>query len=150
MTAFLVGSFFYLPIFFPSFSIAIYHKLFLFGETFFAMMIWALFFLIWIDYYFDVWIVTSERIINVEQKGLFSREISELQLEKIQDISTEVLGVIPTFLNYGNIFIQTAGEKERFLFRCVPNPYHIKDAIMSLQEKKQCKSATELKDLDLR
>ena len=72
MAALLVASFLYFPFLFPSLSQHSLNGLFLFGETVFAMVIWIIFFLIWIDYYFDVWIVTNRRIINVEQKGLFS------------------------------------------------------------------------------
>ena len=49
-------------------------NLFLFVENIFFIFIWLFFFVIWIDYYFDVWIVTNERIVNIEQKGLFSRK----------------------------------------------------------------------------
>jgi len=58
-----------------------------------------------------------------------------LELENIQDITTDVHGVIPTFLNYGNLFVQTAAEKERFIFRNIPDPYSVKDLIMNLQNK---------------
>jgi uncharacterized membrane protein YdbT with pleckstrin-like domain len=105
-----------------------------FLQNSFFIFIWLFFFITWIDYYFDVWIVTNERIVNINQKGLFSREVSELEMEKIQDITVEVLGVIPTFFNYGNLYIQTAGETERFIFARVPNPYAIKDLIMNLQK----------------
>jgi hypothetical protein len=118
--------------------------LFLFVENIFLIFIWLFFFIIWIDYYFDVWIVTNERIVNIEQKGLFSRGISELELENIQDITVEVLGIIPTFLNYGNLYVQTAAEKERFIFKHVPDPYAIKDLIMNLQKTYEKKEAHDL------
>jgi hypothetical protein len=118
--------------------------LFFFMESVFFIFIWLFFFIIWIDYYFDVWIVTNERIVNIEQKGLFSRGISELELENIQDITVEVLGIIPTFLNYGNLYVQTAAEKERFIFKHVPNPYAIKDLVMNLQKSYEKKEAHDL------
>lgn len=147
MAGLLAASFLYFPALFSQLSARAYNGLFLFGETVFAMVIWIIFFLIWIDYYFDVWIVTSRRVINVEQKGLFSREVSELKLEKIQDISTEVMGVIPTFLNYGDVYIQTAAEQERFLFRRVPDPYRIKDIIMGLQKRHEHEATEEFKEI---
>ncbi|MFA5961386.1 MAG: PH domain-containing protein [Parcubacteria group bacterium] len=123
---------------------AISPSLFLFLENIFLIFIWLFFFIIWIDYYFDVWIVTNERIVNIEQKGLFSRGISELELENIQDITVEVQGIIPTFLNYGNLYVQTAAEKERFIFKHVPNPYAIKDLVMNLQKSYEKKEAHNL------
>lgn len=119
-------------------------SLFLFVENVFFIFIWLFFFIIWVDYYFDVWIVTNERIVNIEQLGLFSRDVSELELENVQDITVEVLGIIPTFLNYGNLYVQTAAEKERFIFKHVPDPYAIKDLIMNLQKTYEKKEAHDL------
>lgn len=150
MVVFLTGSFFFFPWLFPYIQLedeANGKLLFVFAENIFAMLIWILSFLIWIDYYFDIWIVTSLRVINVEQRGLFSRNVSELELERIQDVTTEVRGVISTFLNYGDVFIQTAGERERFRFHNVPDPYHIKDLIMKLQEKQEKADANELGEI---
>ena len=73
-----------------------------------------------VDYYLDTWIVTNQRIINIEQKGLFARIISEKDLGKMQDITSEVEGFWATLLDYGDVHIQTAGEQERFVFRQVP------------------------------
>jgi len=106
-----------------------------FAESFFAIVIWLYIFIIWIDFYFDVWIITTNRIVNIEQKALFMRHISELKFSKIQDVSIEVDGFIPTILNYGDVHIQTAGTRGRFLFHKVPNPYRLKSLIMNMQSK---------------
>ena len=84
-----------------------------------------------------LWIITNKRIINIEQKGLFSREISELELDKIQDVSADIIGIIPTFLGYGDIYIQTAGETEKFIFKNIPDPYGVKDLIMGLEKNNE-------------
>ena len=135
----LIGSFIYLPLIFPELKSSQSRNLFLFLENLFFILTWVISFLIWIDYYFDIWIVTDQRIVNIEQKGLFSRTTSELELEKIQDISTDVRGVIPTFLNYGDLQVQTAAEREKFLFHNIPDPYSVKDLIMNLQKKQEHK-----------
>lgn len=141
----LLGSLIALPMYFPIITeVSNYNRLFFFFESSFAMLTWIVFFVIWIDYYLDVWIITGTRVVNIEQKGLFSRQISELELENIQDITTEVKGVIPTFLNYGDVFIQTAAEKERFIFRNIPDPYHTKDVLMALQKKQERKEVGEI------
>lgn len=69
-----------------------------------------------IDYYLDVYIITNERIVNIEQNGFFKREISELHLHQIQDVSAKVNGFLPTIMHYGDVFIQTAAERENFVF----------------------------------
>jgi len=111
-------------------------------ESFMAMFILALsgyylFVLLYtfadfVDYYLDVWIVTNERIINIEQKGLFARVISEKELVIMQDITSEIEGFWHTVFNYGDIFIQTAGEKERFVFKQVPRADEVARKISNL------------------
>ncbi|MAF25873.1 hypothetical protein CL634_09910 [bacterium] len=88
-----------------------------------------------VDYYLDVWIVTNQRIVNIEQRGLFSREVSEQKLFRIQDVTAEVNGFFPTTLDYGTVFIQTAGEKARFNFKQIPEPYVVSKKIILLAEQ---------------
>jgi hypothetical protein len=90
------------------------------------------------DYWLDVWIVTTERIINTEQQGLFNRVVSEVYLHQIQDITSEQKGLVATFLTYGDVFIQTAAERERFQFKNIDNPEDVKVAISGLA--KTCKN----------
>mgnify|MGYP001578416911 FL=1 len=90
------------------------------------------------DYWLDVWIVTSERIINTEQHGLFNRVVSEVYLYQVQDITSEQKGLIATFLTFGDVFIQTAAERERFQFKNIDNPEDVKIAIGGLA--KTCKN----------
>ena len=42
------------------------------------LFIWLFFFNHWIDYYLDVWIVTNQRILNIEQEGLLDRKSTRL------------------------------------------------------------------------
>lgn len=101
----------------------------------FLFFVWAYFFEVWNDYYLDVWIVTTERIINIEQEGLFKRVASEQKIYRVQDVTTKINGVIPTMLDYGDVHIQTAGAKQRFVFEQVPHPYEIKKVILDLHDK---------------
>lgn len=98
----------------------------------YVLLIWLFAFLEFSDYYLDVWIVTNERVINIEQKGLFTRTASELHLSAIEDTTSEVKGMIHTFLDYGNVHIQTAGERTRFIFKNVPHPEIVKETIVRL------------------
>lgn len=112
----------------------------LFMENFFLLAVWLYGFLIWIDYYLDIWIITSERIINIEQKGMFMRKASELRIGRIQDVTTEVSGFLPTIFNYGDVKVQTAGEENEFVFRTISDPYEVKNTIMKLQKQTENQS----------
>lgn len=104
------------------------------GTSAYYLFMWLLFFFVFIDYYLDIWIVTNKRIINIEQKGIFSRVISEQGLDKVQDVTSEVNGFLPTVFAYGDVFIQTAGEKQRFHFRQVPRPEVVRNLIIKLAD----------------
>ncbi|MFW5885248.1 MAG: hypothetical protein ACOCUF_03430 [Patescibacteria group bacterium] len=103
-------------------------------ELLFYLFIWLGAFVVWINYYLDVWIITDRRIIDVEQVALFRRSVSELEHSKIQDTTSEIHGFLPTLFRYGYIYIQTAGETQRFLFKQVPNPVKTRNIIMKLQK----------------
>ncbi len=98
----------------------------------YIMALLAFLYLIWADYYLDMWIVTSQRIIDIEQRGLFSRDVSEIPIDRVQDITIEVHGFFETMLKFGTIRIQTAGERE-FVIHNVPRLYETKDAILKHQ-----------------
>ena len=89
----------------------------------------------WVDYYLDLWIVTNERIVAMEQKGLFHRVVSELRLNRIQDVSSETKGFFPTIFKYGTVHIQTASEEDKFYFSEVPRPEMVARQILELHEK---------------
>ncbi len=108
-----------------------------FGFSIISLFLWVFLFFVFIDYYLDVWIITNERIINIEQKALFKREISELRLEKVQDLTTEVSGIISTLFDFGDLYVQTAGKRERFLFKSIPHPERIRDVILVLSAEEE-------------
>ena len=96
-------------------------------------LIWAVLLLIaWVNFYLDVWIVTTERIINIEQVRLFDRIVSEQKLFRVQDVTTQVTGIIAGMLHFGEVSVQTAGQQERFIFEQVPHPEKVAQIIMHL------------------
>ena len=89
----------------------------------------------WTETYLDVWTITTERIINREQNGLFNRVVSELDLRRVQDVTAEQKGFFPTIFYYGDVYIQSAGIKERFVFEQIAQPYKIAKTIQQLDER---------------
>lgn len=104
------------------------------GLSIFFLYAWLFLFQNYIDYHLDVWIVTDHRILNIEQHGLFARTVSELRLYRVQDVTAEVKGFLHTMLDFGDVFIQTAGEKERFQFEDIPHPNQVTKMILDLAE----------------
>jgi uncharacterized membrane protein YdbT with pleckstrin-like domain len=112
------------------------------GFLFFLSLLWFFFiwiwgFVIWTDYYLDIWVVTNKRVFDIEQRGFFQREVSIFRMDRVQDITTNVRGIIQTFFNYGEIHVQTAGSDREFIMRGAPAPTSLKEVISSLQDKRQ-------------
>lgn len=108
--------------------------LMLLGGSIYYLYVWVFFFRSWLDYYLDVWFVTTERVVSIDQRGLFSRTIAEQRLFRIQDVHAEVHGVIPTLLDFGDVTIQTAAAEIVFIFKEVPKPHQIARNITRLVE----------------
>ena len=101
----------------------------------FYLFLWLTLFYTFTDYYLDMWVVTNQEIIDVKQKGLFHRVVVKQPLSRIQDVEAKSQGFSQTFLNYGEVKIQTAGAEGKFVFEEIPNPYKIADKINDLVKK---------------
>ncbi len=104
------------------------------GTSIYYLSTYLFFYVYFIDYYLDVWIVTNDRIIDIEQHGLFSREITELDLFRIQDITTNVSGLIPTLFSYGNVIIKTASNNSHIIFYQVKHPDKVRTKLIELAD----------------
>ncbi len=66
-----------------------------------------LFFYHFIMWYFTIYLVTNQRIRQVTQKGFFGKDVVELRLSKIQNISYNIPGFTGEAFGFGTIVIQT-------------------------------------------
>jgi hypothetical protein len=103
--------------------------------SFVALFLWMRFFGVWSDHWLDAWIVTNKRIIDIEQQGFFHREVSSFSLNRIQDITYTISGIIPTWLHFGNVRIQTASISDDFIMRQIPFPEDVKENVVKIVDK---------------
>jgi hypothetical protein len=66
-----------------------------------------IFFPYWIGWFYSVFIVTDQRLIQISQKGLFHRSVVDMRLNQIQMINYQVSGLQETLLGFGTIMMQT-------------------------------------------
>jgi len=69
-----------------------------------GLMLFSYHYVLW---YFTVYIVTDQRIRQVTQRGLFGKDVIELRLSKIQNISYNIPGFSGEVFQFGTIVIQT-------------------------------------------
>jgi len=91
----------------------------------------------WFVYTNDIYIVTNQRIINIEQGGFFTRRVSEAELENIQNVNYEIKGPIKSFLNFGDIQVATAGNTIGLTIKNVENPHFVQEKIVALQKQQK-------------
>ncbi|KUK78902.1 MAG: hypothetical protein XD95_0715 [Microgenomates bacterium 39_7] len=77
------------------------------------------YFLLW---FFNVYIITDERIIDVDFLSMVYKNISTAKIENIEDITKQTSGIIASLFDHGTILIQTAATKNEFEFEHVPHP----------------------------
>ena len=88
-------------------------------------------------WYFNVYIVTTERVVDIDFYNLIYKKVSDADLTKIQDVTYSMGGVLRTLLNYGDVDIQTAGELPNFDFAAVPKPDRVAKILQELREEEE-------------
>lgn len=79
-------------------------------------------------------LVTDRSLVQVMQKGLFARKVSRLSMSNVEDVSATHHGILSTIFNYGILHIQTAGERENFVFPWCPEPDNYADRILDARQ----------------
>ncbi|MDP3955121.1 MAG: PH domain-containing protein [bacterium] len=107
-----------------------------------SLIIWYLLLLAFIfesflTWFFNVYIVTDERLIDVDFYNLIYKQITEAKADKIQDTTYRVGGVLRSVFNFGDVLIQTAGAEANLEFEAVPNPNEVVKVIQDLRTQEE-------------
>lgn len=105
------------------------HLIAIFGTAIFwgALCLYWLFFLTfilvsWINDELDLFLITDQRIIGIEQVSALTRRVSECWLNRVQEVNAEVAGILQTVLHYGHVHIHTASEHSDMIVSFAPHP----------------------------
>ena len=115
----------------PSFGLvlALFWYLFVFGYAFQQLLSW----------YFNVYIVTDERIIDVDFYNLLYKSIASAKISQIEDVTATTGGALRNIFDFGSVTIQTAGERREFEFTDIPHPSRVVKFLnlMSIEEEQE-------------
>jgi uncharacterized membrane protein YdbT with pleckstrin-like domain len=100
--------------------IIVFWYLFIFAFALYKFIFW----------YFNIYILTNERIIDYDFRGILHKQTSFAKLGQIQDVTPKMIGFFSTFFNYGDIYVQKAGERQEFDFHKVPKPAEVSNRIL--------------------
>ena len=87
----------------------------------------------WFLWYRNTLIVTDQRLIDVDQKKIFHRVVSEVYYSNIQDVSFTIKGILPTLFSFGTLVVQTAANNETIEFDGIRRPEKLQAVIVKLQ-----------------
>ena len=83
-------------------------------------------------WYYNVYIITNERVIDVDFYSLLFKRVSEAKLENIEDLTGASSGVLQSLFDYGDVVIQTAAEVPEIEFERVPHPDIVRKLLSEL------------------
>ena len=101
--------------------------LFVLGFAFYKFIFW----------YFNVYLLTNERVVDFDFRGILHKQTSYANLNQIQDVSPRIIGFFGTFFHYGHVYLQTAGEKPEFEFYDVARPDDVAREILEQVRKEE-------------
>jgi len=92
-----------------------------------------------LSWFFNVFIITDEKVIDVDFFSLVYQEVSQAKIDKIQDVTYKSGGLLRAVFNYGDVFIQTAGKTQQIEFESVPHPAKVVKVLnkLMLQEEQE-------------
>lgn len=84
----------------------------------------------WVGWYYTVYIVTNERIVEIKQKGFFNRKVSEFGLDKVQNVNYHIQGLQAVLFAFGDITVQTyVGD---LVMATIHKPVHIQEQLVEI------------------
>lgn len=93
-------------------------------------------FLVW---FFNVYIITDERIVDVDFLSLIYKNVSSAKIDNVEDVTVTASGALASVFDYGTVLIQTAAERTQFEFEHVPHPTRVAALLneMILEEERE-------------
>lgn len=95
------------------------------------LFVFAFAFQHFLSWYFNVYILTDSRLVDVDFFQMLYKRVSSAQLDNVEDVTITTGGIAQVLLHYGDVHMQTAGTVVNFEFVAVPKPGLVKQAIES-------------------
>ncbi|HUV72430.1 MAG TPA: hypothetical protein VMW25_05485 [Clostridia bacterium] len=106
------------------------------------VVVWYLVLLMYVferflSWFFNLSIITDERIVDVDFLNLTTKKVSDADIDKIQDVSFTHNGAVGTVFNFGDVSVQTAAEVPEFVFEKVPSPSSVANILQRLRTEEK-------------
>lgn len=78
-------------------------------------------------------VITDQRIVDIDQRGLFDRMVSAVLFQNVEDVAYRVKGITPTLLRCGSVRIKVSGDVSDIVFHRVAKPAKIQQLIQDIR-----------------
>jgi len=95
------------------------------------------------DHLNDNYVVTNKRVVHEERVPFIRESRVEAPLRTIQDIQQSQEGFLTQWLDFGDLIIETAGERGHVVFREIPDPAGTQEAIFEQIQRVQARAKAE-------
>jgi hypothetical protein len=89
---------------------------------FYYSLVFSYVFANFLHWFYNVFMVTTKQVVDIDYSDIVIHHIAVTALSQVQDAKYTQSGFVPTFFNYGNIFVQTAGTLPNFQEPSIPKP----------------------------
>jgi hypothetical protein len=134
-TAILVGLLLFLLPFFLLFPLFSWGKwgIVIFAVLLFVALCFAAYkFVMW---YFNCGVITNQRVIDIDQRTLFDRVVSEVPYYKIDDVSYNIKGFKQTMFRYGNVVVAIRGYRSNVTLKNIGHPALLQELILEVERQ---------------
>ncbi|MAF14202.1 MAG: hypothetical protein CMI53_04930 [Parcubacteria group bacterium] len=121
----------------------------LFSSLVFIGLIWLIRnVVIW---YLQIFIITDKRVVDIDQKGMFRKTVSDIPLTKVGDVFYQVNGIWQTIFRIGNIYLVLTDSKTKIEIKNIAQPSKTQQLVLQLKDDflKQAKDTSSLSTKDL-
>jgi len=102
---------------------------------FYYLILFSYVFINFITWFYNVFLVTNERVVDIDYSHIVVHNVAETKVGQIEDVNYTQAGFIRSLLNFGDIFVQTAGTEMIFEALAVPKPREATKIIADLIAK---------------
>jgi hypothetical protein len=96
------------------------------------LLIFSFVFISFITWFYNIGLITNIRVIDIDFSDLVYHDVAVTKLNIIEDVRYTQTGFVRSLFNYGDVFVETAGNTDDFDFLAVPKPAQVVNIIQNL------------------
>lgn len=127
-----------LPIFFAGFlsqlteSLLLPERFLFILLVFYYLIVFAYAFINFITWFYAISLITEKEIVDVDFSDIIYHNVATTKLNLIEDVDYTQTGILQSFFDFGDVYVQTAGNKPNFDFLGIPKPKAVASIVHNL------------------